>query len=158
MRFPLKTIKVGPCIGFISPYHGNNGFISGKSSGIWRKKKAYLRYRGVDWVSSRLSYHLNVRRIPRSIGKAARSGQICHTCDNSWCINPKHLYLGSKSTNIIDVYTRHPEQKARICHPDIIKRRTAAVNAYWAKPGSRKKQSKRMIERHRLKREDTHAG
>ena len=27
---------------------------------------------------------------------------VCHTCDNGWCVNPSHLYLGTLSTNAQD--------------------------------------------------------
>lgn len=30
----------------------------------------------------------------------------CHTCDNPVCCNPRHLYVGTKSTNLLDWYAR----------------------------------------------------
>lgn len=33
-----------------------------------------------------------------------RKQLICHECDNGWCVNPKHLYLGNYSTNGKDMY------------------------------------------------------
>ncbi len=32
--------------------------------------------------------------------------EVCHTCDNPECCNPKHLYLGTSSTNRQDCLTR----------------------------------------------------
>lgn len=42
-----------------------------------------------------LSYILNIGAIPKGM-------DVCHTCDNRVCVNPKHLYLGSRRDNLND--------------------------------------------------------
>lgn len=32
---------------------------------------------------------------------------VCHKCDNTHCINPEHLYLGTYHTNSVDMAKRH---------------------------------------------------
>lgn len=32
--------------------------------------------------------------------------QMCHTCDNPRCVNPRHLYDADQSTNILDAYQK----------------------------------------------------
>ena len=64
---------------------------------------------GERWPAHRLSYCLNVGQIPvhPEGGKSASEGLVLHTCDNKWCINPEHLYLGSKSQNTLDLVERN---------------------------------------------------
>jgi hypothetical protein len=61
---------------------------------------------GKNWKASRLSYSLNVSKIS-STPESLKDGIVCHTCDNPWCINPKHLYLESASQNTKDIYNRN---------------------------------------------------
>lgn len=30
---------------------------------------------------------------------------VCHTCNNGSCVNPKHLYIGTRKSNSVDMYT-----------------------------------------------------
>ena len=39
-------------------------------------------------------------------GPAPAGNEACHTCDNRACVNPMHLYWGSRKDNVNDMMRR----------------------------------------------------
>lgn len=99
MIYPRETIRVGKCLAFIRQ--------KGREKGHANKKRIYVKYKGEYWYCHRLSYHLNVKSIPRCPPNR-KEKLVLHTCDNVWCIEPKHIYLGSQRQNVKDMYERIP--------------------------------------------------
>jgi len=48
------------------------------------------------WRAHRFAWFLANGPIPKG-------GQILHTCDNRFCVNPEHLYLGDTDANMRDM-------------------------------------------------------
>lgn len=79
-----------------------------KTDGCWlwtgakSSTAGYGRFKidGVLYSPHRLSFELVVGEIPD--GK-----WVLHKCDNRVCVNPKHLFLGDRSDNMIDAYEKN---------------------------------------------------
>ncbi|WP_157266602.1 HNH endonuclease [Azohydromonas aeria] len=56
-------------------------------------------YEGKQWRTHRLAYRLVKGEIPEG-------AMVLHTCDNTLCCNPNHLYLGDHKQNMRDVAER----------------------------------------------------
>lgn len=71
---------------------------------VWRgagKGNGYGHFNGPDGAvgAHRMAFMLFKGEIPDGM-------DICHTCDNRWCVNPDHLYAGTRQENMSDCVSR----------------------------------------------------
>jgi hypothetical protein len=88
-RFWAKVDKSGECW-IWTAYRDSFGY--GRMSGAHKGTPNILAYR-FSWE--------------QHFGPIPEGEQVLHRCDNPPCVRPEHLFLGNKSTNMLDMWAKH---------------------------------------------------
>ena len=92
VRFGQKTKMVRGCWLWIAALHGGRGAhdVDGYRCGsFWYKGRA-------------ISAHLFAWQMV--FGRVPKGKQVNHTCGDSRCVNPAHMYLGTQAQNVEDLH------------------------------------------------------
>ena len=74
------------------------------NAGCFKNGYGEFEYKGKPIYAHRMSWILTFGEIPQDLF-------VCHKCDNRFCVNPDHLFLGTQQDNVNDMI-----QKGRINH------------------------------------------
>ena len=80
----------------------------------WQDRDGYrqFRYQGKDWKAHRLAVVFD--------GRDPTGKLVCHSCDNVWCVNPQHLWIGTNYENRLDS-VKKGRARGRRSHPSLIR-------------------------------------
>lgn len=70
---------------------------------LWRanicRKYGHVKFKGKTYLAHRFMWEINFGKIPQNLF-------VCHHCDNPICVNPAHLFLGTHTDNMRDMYKK----------------------------------------------------
>jgi hypothetical protein len=102
MIFPRETIVVNE--------RGCRAIVSLEDGAPILERRSIGYQGGKKWKAARLSFKLNHFDIPKT-PDSNKEGLVLHHCDNDWCVEPGHIYLGSAKQNTKDMMERSSFRK-----------------------------------------------
>lgn len=76
--------------------------------GCWVKERARLNhYSNINFCGANLSLHIiSAILFHNHDVNEIKAKRVCHNCNIKACCNPSHIYVGTPSTNIKDIFIR----------------------------------------------------
>jgi len=90
---------------FLSQIKKNENTECWEWTGFLKGGYGYIRVNRKDFAVHRLMFERYKRPIPKNVN-------VCHSCDNTKCCNPEHLWLGTQQENIKDMINKKRDKKA----------------------------------------------
>jgi hypothetical protein len=96
---------------YIDRFHAK--YMPEPNTGCWiwiggykSNNRAQFFYPGTSGLASRISWMIHNGDIPPNIF-------VCHRCDNTACVNPQHLFLGTHQDNVDDKVAKSRQARNR---------------------------------------------
>jgi len=94
----------------------------------WMGSRKGKKYGNYFWMGKQRYAHRAV--YTQVYGEIPKGLNVCHKCDNGFCCNPNHLFLGTQSENMLDAFKKGrvvlPNKNMRFTKDDVIEIRNLA--------------------------------
>ena len=73
---------------------------------LWTGGKTSKGYGSFSYYQGRSAIGAHVSSHLFHLGEIPNGMRVCHSCDNPPCVNPEHLFLGTNSDNMKDMFSK----------------------------------------------------
>ena len=106
-----------------------------KTDGCWLWQRAktgggygQLARKGFRCMAHRYSWELHFGPIPEGLC-------VCHHCDNPRCVNPAHLFVGTRADNMADCAAKHRLPRGRTPSAKITREQAESIRQRYKEGG-----------------------
>lgn len=96
----------------------------------WQGSRAH-RYGVIKFSNSRKQISVHKFSYEIHYGKVPDQMCVMHSCDNTYCVNPRHLFLGTQLENQMDSINKGRHSTQKLAPDDVIRIRDLYKTGDW---------------------------